>query len=122
MNSKNSLKSHQAHFDCLKQPKQIGNPGFGAFKKKKVPCCRPNSQGVSNGEAVLTWRKSLKAGELDTITPPSITAVREERESPVRELERYGAGRWIDSLQAEAGKKKKDDREDRRETDCWPLL
>lgn len=66
-----------------------------------------NSRGVLNGEVVLTWRNSFKAGELDTITPPSITALREERESPVRELERCGADRWIDSLQAEGegGKK-----------------
>lgn len=106
MNLKNSLKSHQAHFDCLKQPKQIGIPGFSAFKKSSS-LSTVNSRGVLNGEVVLTWRNSFKAGELDTITPPSITALREERESPVRELERCGADRWIDSLQAEGegGKK-----------------
>lgn len=38
---------------------------------------------------------------MDTITPPSIIAVREEGESPIRELQRRRAHRWIDSLEAE---------------------
>lgn len=59
---------------------------------------------------------------MDTITPPSIIALREERESPIRELERCGADRWIDSLEAEGEGGRGDDREDRRETDCWSPL
>ena len=44
---------------------------------------------------------------MDTITPPSIIALGGERESPIGELERCGADRWIDSLKAEAGRVEK---------------
>ena len=65
---------------------------------------------------MLTWRNGFRARELDTITPPSIIALREgrERKSPIRELERCGTDRWIDSLKAEGKGGRGDDREDER--------
>lgn len=65
---------------------------------------------------MLTWRNDLRARELDTITPPSITAPREgrERKSPIREVEGCGADRWMDSLQAEGEAGRGDDRVDKR--------
>lgn len=55
---------------------------------------------------------------MDTITPPSIIALREERESLVGELQRCRADRWIDSLKAgeEGGKARGDDRKEVRQT------
>lgn len=70
--------------------------------------------------------EGFRAKEMDTITPPSIIALREEGESPIRELRTRRAHRWIDSLEAEEkGEEEEegDDREDGRETDCgWSPL
>lgn len=71
---------------------------------------------------MLTWRNSFRAREVGTITPPSITALRGERESPIRELEGCGAERWIDSLEAEGEVGNVDDREDRGERGGWSPL
>ena len=76
-------------------------------RTKKGFHCLPHSQRVLNGRVVLTWRNSFRAREMDTITPPSIIALGGERESPIGELERCGADRWIDSLKAEAGRVEK---------------
>lgn len=131
---KNSLKINQVHFDCLNRQKWVTlvlafsqictHTGTCTHtdKRKKGFHCLPHSQHVLNGRVVLTWRNSFRARELDTITPPSITALREERKSPIRELERCGADGWIDSLQAEREGGEEDDREDRKETDRWSPL
>lgn len=119
---KNSLKTDEAHFDCLNRqskwvrlglaPPQI-HTHTGTQKKKTALCCRAHFQHVLNGGVVLTWRNSFRAREVGTITPPSITALRGGRQSPIRELERCGADRWIDSPEAERQGGDGDDREDR---------
>lgn len=129
---KNSLKTNQVHFDCLnRQSKwvtlvlalsQICTGTCTHRQQKKGFHCLHHFQHALNGRVVLTWRNGFRARETDTITPPSIIGLREESKSPIRELEKCGADRWINSLKAEREGGKGDDREDRSETDCWSPL
>lgn len=88
----NSLKTNQTHFDCLNRPSQWVNLSFSTDKFAHIQE-HVHTHTNTHIQAFPKWSSSddlqegFRAKGMDTITPPSIIALREERKSNQRVTE-----------------------------------